>query len=119
MILQNGYCEKCGKEYTDTESKWCNPCQISYLKNFTNWSGTEKIDNFIQEMQLSINDYNDRILEWIPYIQFKIIKEISKGDSATIYSAIWTNGPLYYNNDKKELIRESNKKVSLKCLYNT
>src|SRR3954453_1083332 len=115
MILQDGYCEKCGKEYTDAESKWCKPCQISYLKFFTNWSGTEEIDNFIQEMQLSINDYNDKVLEWIPYIQFKKIKKVS----ATVYLAIWTSGPLYFNNDKKELIRESNKKVALKCLYNS
>ncbi len=53
MILQyQKYCEKCG------ESRgWCKPCQMNYLKeNFTNnWtSGNERIDNFIQEMQLKV-----------------------------------------------------------------
>ena len=27
----------------------------------------KKIDNFIQEIQLKINKYNDIVLEWIPY----------------------------------------------------
>ena len=40
-------------------------------------------------MQLKISDYNDLVVEWIPYNQFNNIKEIGKGDSATIYSAIW------------------------------
>ena len=52
-------------------------------------SGNEKIDDFIQEMQLKISDYNDIIFEWIPYNQFDEIKEIGKGGFATIYSAIW------------------------------
>jgi hypothetical protein len=48
-------------------------------KNFTNWtSKNEKIDKFIQEMQLKINDYNDIIVEWIPYEQFNNIKKINK-----------------------------------------
>ena len=45
------------------------------------------------------------------------IKEIYKSDSSTIYSAIWSDGPLYYN--EKKYGRKKNKKVSLKCLYNT
>jgi len=70
--------------------KWCKSCQINNLKgNFTNWtSENEKIDNFIQEMQLKINKYNDIIFEWIPYNQFSDIKEISRGDFATLHSAI-------------------------------
>ena len=69
-------------------------------------------------MQLKINDYDDIIVEWIPYNQFDDIKEIDKDDSSTIYSAIWTNGSLDYN-DKNELRRVSNEKVTLKCLYNS
>ena len=54
-------CEKCGKRYTNVYSNWCKPCQIDNLKgNFTNWtSGNEKIDNFIQEMQLKIDSRRD------------------------------------------------------------
>src|SRR5581483_2063871 len=82
-------------------------------------SGNKKIDNFIQEMQLKRNSYNDIIFEWIPYNQFNNIKEISKGDSATVYSAIWKDGPLYY---KKEYMRKSDKEdkeVILNCLPNS
>ena len=43
-------CEKCGKEYTYEDLRWCKPCQINNFKtNFTNWtSGNEKIDKLIQ-----------------------------------------------------------------------
>ena len=51
-------------------------------------------------MQLKRNFHDDIIFEWIPYNQFDDIKEIRKGDFATIYSAIWKGGPLYYNKNK-------------------
>src|SRR5437868_6651444 len=74
MILQDGYCEKCGKTYTDEWHEWCKPCQINDLKKkFANWtSGDEKLDNFIQEMQLKINEWHDITFEWIPYDQFNV-----------------------------------------------
>src|SRR5947207_2555411 len=80
------YCVKCDKIYTDTYYKWCRPCQTNYLKeNFTNWtSGNEKIDDFIQKMQLKINDPWDIVFEWIPYDQFNDIKEICKDCFATV-----------------------------------
>ena len=34
--------------------------------------------------------------EWIPYNQFGNIEEIGKGGFATVYSAIWKDGPLGY-----------------------
>ncbi len=79
-------------------------------------SGNIKIDKFIQEMQLKINSKNDIVFEWISYNQFDYIKEISKGDFATIHSATWKDGPLYYNYAHNEYTRKSNKKVSLKFL---
>uniref|UniRef100_U9U181 Protein kinase domain-containing protein n=3 Tax=Rhizophagus irregularis TaxID=588596 RepID=U9U181_RHIID len=115
-------CEKCVKRYTYLEYKWCKPCQINNLKNnFTNWtSGNEKIDNLIQGMQLKINYPKNIILEWIPYIQFSNINEIKKSDSATVYSAIWNNGPLNYDDSNKyEYIRSQYTKVNLKCLHNS
>ena len=123
MLSQNlnvNKCKKCDKEYT--QYRWCKPCQINnFKKNFTNWtSGNEKIDNHIQEMQLKISsDYDDIVFEWIPYDQFDNIKEVSKGDSATVYSAIWKDGPLNYNDEITEYLRISDKKVALKCLYNS
>ncbi|EXX67086.1 hypothetical protein RirG_117600 [Rhizophagus irregularis DAOM 197198w] len=108
-------CEKCGKNYYI----WCDSCQINELKNnFGNWtSGDEKIDNFIQEMQLKIYYDNDIIVEWIPYNQFDNIKKINKDGFATVYSAIWKDGPL--DDDQKKKKRINNKKVTLKCLYNS
>ena len=44
------------------------------------------------------------------------IEEISKGDFATVYSAIWKK--LYFDYNRKVYARKSNKKVILKCLYN-
>jgi len=70
-------------------------------------------------MQSKINKWNDVIVEWIPYDHFNDIKEISKDGFATVYSAIWTDGPLDYNEDSKKYLKESDKKVALKCLYNS
>jgi hypothetical protein len=121
IVLQDKYyCEKCGKKYKYIEEQWCEPCSINYFKNsFTNWtSGNDIIDDFIQKMQLKINSYYDVILEWIPYNQFVNVKEIEKFDDniTTIYSALWNNGLLHYNSDKKEYIRKPNMKVTLKWL---
>ena len=124
MVLKNdqfskNYCGKCFEKYINIQYKWCNrPCQINYLKkNFINWtSGNEKIDNLIQEKRLEINKSYDTVFEWIPYYQFDDIKEKGKGGFATVYSAIWKDGPLCYN--EKNLMRKSGEKIAIKCLYN-
>ncbi|CAB4442805.1 unnamed protein product [Rhizophagus irregularis] len=120
LILQDCYCEYCGKIYTDIRYKWCNPCQINNLKqNFANWtSGNEKINKLIQEMQLKINKHDDIIVEWIPFNQFNDIKKIGKDDSTPLYSAIWTDGLLEFNCDKMKQERIPNKEVALKFLSN-
>ena len=83
-------------------------------------SANEKIDDFIQEMHLKINSYDDIVFEWIPYSsQFNKIKEIGKGGFATIYTAIWKDGPLYYSNMYKNYARDYNQKVVLKYLHNS
>ncbi|GBB85327.1 hypothetical protein RclHR1_01190003 [Rhizophagus clarus] len=123
MILHSKsleYCVKCNKMYTFTEYEWCKVCQTNYLKdNLAKWtSKNEKIDNFIQEMQLKINHPNDIVFEWIPYNGFNNIKEIGKGGFATVYSGIWKDGPLYYNQNEKQYTRNPNKIVALKFLFN-
>jgi hypothetical protein len=81
------------------QSKWCKSCQLNNLKEiFINWtSNNEKIDYYIQEMQLGINDYNDIIFEWIPYKQFNNIRETKKDAFTAVYSTKWKDGPLKYN----------------------
>ena len=116
------YCNKCGEVYTNKNDYWCKPCQIDNLKeNFTNWtSGNEKIDNFIQEMQLKIDKYDDKVFEWIPYNQFSHIKEIGEDDFTTVHSAIWKDGPLNYDCEKEyNYTRETDKKIALKGLNNS
>ncbi|CAB5373288.1 unnamed protein product [Rhizophagus irregularis] len=120
LILQDCYCEYCGKIYTYVKYKWCNPCQINNLKqNFAIWtSENEKIDEIIQEMQLKINKHDDVIVEWIPFNQFNDIKKLNKDNSTPLYSAIWTDGLLEYNYDKMEQERIPNKEIALKFLSN-
>ena len=115
-------CKKCGEEYTEKIWKWCKPCQINNLRRkFTNWtSGNEKINNFIRGMQLKINHPNDIVFEWIPYDQFSDIEEIGRGGFATVYSAIWRDGPLDYDDGtEKYLNLTPNHEVALKCLHNS
>ena len=68
-------------------------------------------------MQLKIKNKDDIIFEWIPYNKLDNIEEINKGDFATVYSAIWKDGPLNYDDNKKEYLRRPDKKVTLKCLH--
>ena len=123
MILQNKYnnqyCGKCGEKYTDINNLWCKPCQTKKLKrNFASWtSKNKKIDNFIREMQLKINKYNDVIFEWITYHQFKDIKRIGK--KKVFATAIWKDGPLYYNTSENKLMRKPYEKVALQVLHHS
>src|SRR5262249_8973296 len=112
---------KCSKLYTNIPYKWCKSCQLNYLKgNFINrTSKSEKIDNFIQKMQLKINETSDIVFEWIPYNQFNKIKRINKYNFDAVYSAKWKDGPLYWNKVNGEYRRDPDKTVVLKCLYNS
>jgi hypothetical protein len=72
-------------------------------------------------MQLKMKLYKTYLFEWIPYNQLNEIEETGKNESITVYSAIWKDGPLYYNYDHKNFIRDSliNKKVALKSLHDS
>ncbi|GES81575.1 kinase-like domain-containing protein [Rhizophagus clarus] len=126
LVLQNEfcteygktYCKNCGKKYTHMNYKWCKQCSIITINFFK--SNNEKIDDLVQEMRSNINSCFNIVFEWIPYNQFNYIsKEIGKGGFATVYSAIWKDGPLKYDVDKKMYTRISNKKIALKCLDNS
>src|SRR5688572_25622089 len=102
-------CERCDESYENI-FEWCKSCQINDFKEgFTDWtSENEKIDNFIQVMQLEINEYDDVVFEWIPYDQFGNIKEIG-GDNYLV--ATWKNGLLMYDQETKKYKRNSNYEV--------
>jgi hypothetical protein len=82
-------------------------------------SGNEKIDNFIQKRQMKSDKYNDVVFEWIPYSQLNQIKETGKNDLITVYSAIWLDGPYYWDQQHYKYIRDSNKEIALKYLHNS
>jgi serine/threonine protein kinase len=119
IVFRYNNCNNCGSKIYSCE--WCKLCQKNFLReDFVNWtSGNEKIDNCIQEMQLKINRYDDSIVEWIPYNQFNYIKEIGKGGFATVYSAIWMDGPLSDVDCLETEYRLPYKEVALKCLNNS
>ena len=123
QILKNEYlekyCEKCYKKYCYTHNKWCKLCQVNYLKNnfIISTSGNDEIDHFVQDKQLKIDPWSI-VFEWIPYNQFNEIKELSKNSFDAVHSAIWKDGPLHFDYEKK-WTRKSNKEVTLKCFYDT
>ncbi|GBC28073.2 kinase-like domain-containing protein [Rhizophagus irregularis DAOM 181602=DAOM 197198] len=85
------------------------------VQNDVIWtSENEKIDDFIQKMQLETNNL-DIVFEWIPYSQFNEINETGKNGLMTVYSAIWKNGPLYYQHGRYKRDLE----VILKYLHNS
>jgi hypothetical protein len=99
---------------------------LDYLKtNFVSWtSENEKINKFIQEIQSVIDCKVNIVFEWIPYDQFNDVKKIGQGGFSIIYSAIWKDGPLIYNvydydYSERRYERIPNKKVALKCLFNS
>jgi serine/threonine protein kinase len=121
-VIEYERCEKCDEKYSTDDKhilyKWCKPCQISnFNKNWT--SGNERIDKFIQEVQLNICGYSSIVFEWIPYDQFSDIKKIGEGGFATVYLAKWKDGPLIYKEKDYEYERNTNQEVALKCLSNS
>ncbi|CAB4442590.1 unnamed protein product [Rhizophagus irregularis] len=106
------FCEECGNKYINYLSKiakWCRPCQINSLKNHTTISDNEKINNFIQEMQLKIYSRDDIVFEWIPYNQFNDINKIND-----FTNAIWTDGRLEFCSSEKKYQRVQNIKSFFK-----
>jgi hypothetical protein len=111
-------CKECGEYYKRKE--WCKLCQIKRFNIVLNWSENEKINDFVQEMlymRLDYYNYYGHVFEWIPYNHLNCAKEIERGAFTTVYSAIWNDGPLKYDKNKKEWKRISDYKVALKSLH--
>ncbi|GES93615.1 kinase-like domain-containing protein [Rhizophagus clarus] len=113
IVLKDTYHITCDKEYMSINNELCRPCLINDL-NLKNWtSGSEKIDNFIQEIQLKINSHKDTIFEWIPYNQFSDFIFMSE-----LCIAIWKDDPLYFDIGGRKYTRNEGKKVALKYVLN-
>ncbi|UZO02907.1 uncharacterized protein OCT59_021385 [Rhizophagus irregularis] len=109
-------CIHCG--HTRSERNWCQNCAKKYfINNISKWtSGHEVIDNLIKEFQFKAKNEFECI-EWIPFNEFDIIKEIGKGGFGTVYSATWKSGPLtMLNGNFGRINRSGQQKVAIKTL---
>ena len=113
-------CEECNQE--NTGDYWCKACNAKHFQqNFEKWtSGNVDIDKFIQETQLSANNYR-KILEWIPYDRFYNIEYIAKGGFGKVYRANWIDGYIgkWGNKHQNWKRYKSNIPVALKSLNNS
>ncbi|CAG8775799.1 14845_t:CDS:2, partial [Dentiscutata erythropus] len=117
-----GSCPACNRQKTD--KNWCSKCHPELLLNENpGWtSGYKDLDDFIKQ---TIRDARCSYgyLEWIPFENFKVIKEIGKGGFATAYLATRTNClNVHFTWDvkKKKYFRENYKdyNIALKCFHN-
>ena len=99
------------KHIHDTEYKWCEVCKI--INNFTDWtSGDQGIDDLFREKHSMFDIKKDTVFERISFPdQFSNIGKIGKNTG--LYSAIWKDGSLRYDDLKKAWRRESEKRVIL------
>ncbi|RGB42350.1 kinase-like domain-containing protein, partial [Rhizophagus diaphanus] len=104
--------------------KNCEECNcvcnvIHFQQNFINWtSGSDNIDSFIQNTQLSAHHNVSIALEWIPYDRFENIEYIAKGGFGKVYKANWIDGLIDKWNIENQnwKRRDKNMLVALKSL---
>jgi hypothetical protein len=108
MMVLNEKCKRC--------NYICNA--IHFQQNFGNWtSGSDDLDKFIQDTQLSAHNTTEEVLEWIPYDRFYNIKCIAE---KKVYKANWVDGSINYriHNSQNWQRVDQNMIVSLKRLNN-
>ncbi|CAG8446473.1 17981_t:CDS:2 [Dentiscutata erythropus] len=95
-------------------------CNLKHLrKDFKSWSGNKKVDDIIQRVQSTANG-PEKVMEWIPYENFKQEKYINRGGFATVHSAIWSDGPIEkWDIKNKQWSRKKNEPVALKYVANS
>ncbi|RHZ88342.1 hypothetical protein Glove_23g100 [Diversispora epigaea] len=94
-----GKCSKC--HLTNTGKNWCHPCNAKKFQNeFDKWtSGDREIDEFIQQIQLNANKYQE-IIEWIPFDRLENVTYLAKGGFGTVYKAKWLDGYIEFTYKK-------------------
>jgi hypothetical protein len=106
MMVLNYKCKRC--------DRICNA--IHFQQYFESWtSGSNDIDIFIQNTQLSAHDDASKALEWIPYDRFYDIKYIEK---IGVFRANWIDGYIsHWNRENENWIRfKENMSITLKSL---
>ncbi|CAG8741828.1 15086_t:CDS:1, partial [Acaulospora colombiana] len=86
----------------------CVHCIREYLRNnFQNWtSGNAEVDALIQECQNS-TIRPSFVIEWIPYKNFSEVEYKKRGGCASIFKAVWRDGPYdKWNSEKQEIERK-------------
>ncbi|GES86573.1 kinase-like domain-containing protein [Rhizophagus clarus] len=99
------------------------------------YNSQNKIDEFLSEVKTYLSDNKDKDIphiygisqnpdskDYIMVLQDGYCEQCGQGGFSIIYSAIWKDGPLVYNNydyEKRGYERIPNKKVALKCLFNS
>lgn len=87
------------------------------LKEIFITSKNNIIDDFIWQIQLSIDKQPGFIFEWIPFDKFKNVQKIN--EDGIVRSAIWKDGPLIYDYEYDVLVRKSNSSIMLKYSFNS
>jgi len=86
----------------NTNYQWCQSCDPKLLAQSWTSSGNEKLDEIIRNTQLEAKGFDSyHYLEWIPYDQLTLDKEIGEGGFATVYRYKWLNGPRYVHNNAR------------------
>ncbi|CAB5364026.1 unnamed protein product [Rhizophagus irregularis] len=67
---------------------------------------------YLNDSEQLVNNLFDKVKKYS-------IKIDGKGGFASVYSAIWKDGPLFHKRKKDKLSRAPDKKVALKCLCNS
>ncbi|GBC40541.2 kinase-like domain-containing protein [Rhizophagus irregularis DAOM 181602=DAOM 197198] len=97
-------------------------CQLCYEIFNSNLSGNKVIDDIIINTRVDfVKGEIYRVLEFVPYDQFKNIEFIAEGGFSKIYKAIWVDGPIdeYYDFHSNTTVRNNNYTVVLKKLNNS
>ncbi|RHZ60907.1 hypothetical protein Glove_350g157 [Diversispora epigaea] len=113
-----GKCHDCGEQ--NIRYKWCPNCKpLEITLTFLLWtSGSDEIDQLIQENQLKPKFVDYDYWRWIDYTELSKIEYLSEGGYGTVYKAVWNHMPEEIENNNLNLSNAS-KMIAMKKLKNS